>query len=71
MVGVQLGNSNDEQAAPVTDQVLEAMKDRGNLLGKTGLNRNVLTLMPPLIISDEQLARACDELQQTLQDLVI
>lgn len=34
------------------------MKDAGFLLGKTGIGRNVLTSMPSLAISRDELARA-------------
>ncbi len=69
MVGIVLGDEGDENAAKVTDQVLEAMKDRGFLLGKTGLGRNVLTLMPPLIIAANQLDHMCNQLEHVLGDV--
>jgi 4-aminobutyrate aminotransferase-like enzyme len=50
----------------LTNAVLEHLKDQGILLGKTGLNRNVLTIMPPLIISQEQLQDLIRGLEDTL-----
>ena len=44
------------------DELLERLKDAGYLLGKTGPGRNVLTIMPPLIVERE----ALDELVETL-----
>ena len=35
------------------------MKDAGFLLGKTGPGRNVLTLMPPLVVTSDALDRCC------------
>lgn len=49
MIGIEL------QDATLTDNVLERMKDAGYLLGKTGPARNVLTLMPPLVVGEEDL----------------
>ena len=47
----------DGPAAALTDAVLEAMKDAGYLIGKTGPGRNVLTLLPPLVVETEALDR--------------
>jgi len=69
MVGVELGFTNGAHLATMTDRVLENMKSRGVLLGKTGLDRNVLTFMPPLIIADDQLATACEHLGESLQQI--
>jgi 4-aminobutyrate aminotransferase/4-aminobutyrate aminotransferase/(S)-3-amino-2-methylpropionate transaminase len=55
MIGVELCDENGQQAGPLTDRVLEAMKDGGYLLGKTGPGRNVLTIMPPLIVEQKAL----------------
>lgn len=48
MIGMEVGGS---APAETTDLILERMKDRGYLLGKTGPGRNVLTFMPPLIVT--------------------
>ncbi len=55
MIGVELCDPHGEPAAPLTDRVLEELKDAGYLLGKTGPGRNVLTIMPPLIVEQEAL----------------
>ena len=44
------------------------MKDAGFLLGKTGPGRNVLTLMPPLVVTQEALDTVVDALDQSLED---
>ena len=69
MVGVELDTGDDESIATMADQVLEEMKDRGFLLGKTGIGRNVITFMPPLIVSDEQLFLACEQFGDVLQEM--
>ena len=45
---------------------LELAKDDGFLLGKTGAGRNVLTLMPPLVIDEEALKSLVDWLETSL-----
>jgi 4-aminobutyrate aminotransferase-like enzyme len=55
MVGAELRDDSGEPATALTDGVLEAMKDAGYLLGKTGPGRNVLTFMPPLVVEAEAL----------------
>jgi 4-aminobutyrate aminotransferase-like enzyme len=63
MIGVELRDGVNGSAA-FTDRVLEDMKDAGFLLGKTGPGRNVLTLMPPLVIekaSLDSIVAALDE----------
>jgi 4-aminobutyrate aminotransferase-like enzyme len=55
MVGVELRDGTGAPAAALTDALLERLKDDGFLLGKTGPGRNVLTLLPPLIVAAEAL----------------
>jgi 4-aminobutyrate aminotransferase-like enzyme len=66
MVGVELRDARGEPAAALTDTVLEAMKDAGYLLGKTGPGRNVLTWMPPLVVEPEALDAAVARLDGVL-----
>ncbi len=67
MIGVELNDSKENSAAQLTDQILEEMKDRGFLIGKSGIQRNVITLMPPLIIQDYQLQSLVSTLKTVLQ----
>jgi 4-aminobutyrate aminotransferase-like enzyme len=69
MVGVEVSDWNDIPAAELTDSILEQMKDGGYLIGKTGPGRNVLTFMPPLIISEDEINEAVDALDGILQNL--
>jgi 4-aminobutyrate aminotransferase-like enzyme len=66
MIGVELRDAADKAAAALTDDVLERMKDAGFLLGKTGPGRNVLTLMPPLVVTEQELGSAVDALETIL-----
>jgi 4-aminobutyrate aminotransferase/4-aminobutyrate aminotransferase/(S)-3-amino-2-methylpropionate transaminase len=56
MIGIELRD------AALIDPLLENLKDAGFLLGKTGRGRNVLTVMPPLVVT----AAALDELVAAL-----
>lgn len=67
MIGVELRDTTKNPAAAFTDTVLERMKDAGFLLGKTGPGRNVLTLMPPLVVTQEALDSVVDALDQALR----
>lgn len=55
MVGAEICAENPEQGAVWVDRILEEMKDRGYLIGKNGVGRNVLAFQPPLVISEEDL----------------
>lgn len=54
MLGVDVVDHAGNPDAQLCDEYLERLKDGGVLMGKTGLARNVLTLMPPLTITGEQ-----------------
>ncbi len=69
MQGMELVRSDGTPAAAEMDLILETMKDKGFLIGKTGPDRNVLTLMPPLIISEVQIQVLCQALSDTLAEL--
>jgi 4-aminobutyrate aminotransferase len=64
MIGVEMVKDG-ETKEPHTDgavQVLEACKEQGLLIGKGGLYGNALRLAPPLIITEEDAARAIETL---------
>jgi acetylornithine/succinyldiaminopimelate/putrescine aminotransferase len=52
-------------ASACCDALLETLKDGGVLAGKTGRDRNVLTFMPPLVISSEQVDHVLDVLDES------
>jgi 4-aminobutyrate aminotransferase-like enzyme len=66
MVGAELRDERGEPAGPLADEVLERMKDAGYLIGKTGLGRNVLTFMPPLVVEEAALDALVDALDAAL-----
>lgn len=55
MLGAELLKENGEPASEEADFILEKLKDKGIILGKNGLGRNVLAFQPPLVISDEDI----------------
>jgi 4-aminobutyrate aminotransferase-like enzyme len=67
MIGVELCDDAKNPAAALTDMVLERMKDAGFLLGKTGPGRNVLTLMPPLVVTSDALDSVIGTLDLSLE----
>ncbi len=68
MVGVELVLPDKSPATIATDIILERMKDRGILLGKTGAGRNVVTFQPPLIITEDHVDNACSVLDEALSN---
>jgi 4-aminobutyrate aminotransferase-like enzyme len=66
MIGVELRDRAGNPAAARTDAVLERLKDDGFLVGKTGPGRNVLTLLPPLVVSEEALDTLVEALNHAL-----
>jgi 4-aminobutyrate aminotransferase-like enzyme len=66
MLGAELRDPDGSPAQQLTDTVLEALKDSGYLIGKTGPGRNVLTFLPPLIVEVEQLDGLVDALDCVL-----
>ena len=55
LLAVDVVNDDGEPDSARCDQYLEQLKDWGFLLGKAGKYGNVLTIMPPLTITEEQL----------------
>ncbi|MHC4181940.1 MAG: aspartate aminotransferase family protein [Planctomycetota bacterium] len=66
MLGAELVNQDKEPATKQTDIILEYMKDRGVLIGKTGAGRNVLAFQPPLIITKDNIDEVIDVLGEAL-----
>jgi 4-aminobutyrate aminotransferase/4-aminobutyrate aminotransferase/(S)-3-amino-2-methylpropionate transaminase len=66
MLGVEICAPDGSPAAARVDTLLEQLKDAGFLLGKTGPGRNVLTLLPPLVVEQADLERLVDALDQAL-----
>ena len=67
MLGMQLQVQNQTHtSAEIADMILEEMKERGFLLGKNGLNRDVVAFQPPLVITKEDIDTMIENLKETL-----
>ena len=69
MLGAELLRENGEPACEETDYILEILKDEGILLGKNGLDRNVLAFQPPLVITEKDVELVLDKLNFVLSKL--
>ena len=70
MLGIQIQSQlNDLNSAELTDIILEEMKDHGFLIGKNGLNRDVLAFQPPLVITKEDIDSMVESLDKVLEKL--
>ncbi len=63
MIGVPVSD------AGTLDRVLMSLRDRGIIAGKTGRNRDVLTFLPPLVVSWSELDGVLGELRAALVEL--
>ncbi|GFP74604.1 aspartate aminotransferase family protein [Clostridium fungisolvens] len=68
MLGIQIKAPNNKvNSAEITDFILEEMKDLGFLIGKNGINRDVLAFQPPLVITKEDIASMVESLAEVLE----
>jgi 4-aminobutyrate aminotransferase-like enzyme len=58
-----------EDSGVLTDRILEELKERGIILGKNGLGRNVLAFQPPLVIKRGDIDFLAENLEDVLKDL--
>ena len=66
MVGTEFIRSDGSPYPELLDDVLERMKDRGFLIGKNGLSRNVMAFQPPLVVTRQDV----DEILNALEDVL-
>lgn len=64
--GVDIVTHEGQPDAARCDSILESLKGHGVLAGKSGAGRNVLTFLPPLTISIDQIKELTDALEQVL-----
>lgn len=69
MIGVELVRKDGEPAISDTDIILEKLKDRGIIVGKNGLNRNVLAFQPPLVINKGDIEVLIKNLDEVLSEI--
>lgn len=69
MLGAELHADEPSLGAAAVDRVLEEMKDRGFLIGKNGVARNVLAFQPPLVIDASDIEAMLEQLDAVLGGL--
>ncbi|AZK48817.1 aspartate aminotransferase family protein [Paenibacillus lentus] len=69
MIGAELFGEDTSRGAALVDEVLEHMKDKGYIIGKNGVDRNVLAFQPPLVITEEDIAGMLTALEETLRSI--
>lgn len=55
MVGAEIVHADKTPAGQEVDIILEKMKNLGFIIGKNGIERNVIAFQPPLIITEENI----------------
>ncbi len=68
MIGAELVRADGSPYPELVDSVIEAMKDRGFLIGKNGLSRNVMAFQPPLVITKEDVESLLNALEDVLRE---
>ncbi len=66
MVGAEFVHADGSPAFEELDKVLEELKDRGFIVGKNGVGRNVMAFQPPLVITEEDIDNVLNALNQVL-----
>lgn len=69
MVGAELVHKDKSPAVEEVDFILEEMKNRGFIVGKNGVARNVLAFQPPLVITEQNINDLLDALDIVLAQL--
>ncbi len=64
--GLGLMQGIELKSPEITDIVLEEMMERGIIVGKNGITRNVLAMQPPLIIEKSDIDFFVDNLEQVI-----
>ena len=67
MVGAELIHPDGSPFPELLDDVLEMMKDRGYLIGKNGLSRNVMAFQPPLVVTEQDIGNLLNVLEDVLE----
>lgn len=66
MIGAEFVHADKTPAAEELDLVLEELKDRGFIIGKNGVARNVMAFQPPLIITESDINDVLNALELVL-----
>ena len=69
MRGAEFVHPDKSPAAEELDKVLEEMKNRGFIIGKNGVARNVMAFQPPLVITAADIDNVLNNLEDVLTEL--
>ena len=68
MVGAEFIHSDKSPNPELLDDVLETLKDRGFIIGKNGVARNVMAFQPPLVITEVDIDDVLNALDMVLRE---
>ena len=68
MVGAEFVHADKSPAAAELDTVLEELKNRGFIVGKNGIGRNVMAFQPPLIITEDNISDVLNAVELVLTE---
>ena len=69
MVGAEFIHPTDQSPNPeLLDDLLETLKDRGFIIGKNGVARNVMAFQPPLVITEANVNELLNALDMVLEE---
>ena len=66
MVGAEFIRPDGSPAFEELDNVLEELKNRGFIIGKNGVSRNVMAFQPPLVITEQDITDVLNALDMVL-----
>lgn len=69
MRGAEFVHADGSPAPAALDAALEKLKDRGILVGKNGLARNVMAFQPPLVITAADVDHLLNQLEDVLKEI--
>lgn len=70
MLGAEFVHPDKSPAPDELDQILEEMKRRGFIIGKNGLERNVMAFQPPLVISEDNINILLNSLDDVMHNML-
>jgi 4-aminobutyrate transaminase len=68
MVGAEFVHADKSPAAAELDIVIEGLKNRGFIVGKNGISRNVMAFQPPLVVTEENISDVLNALELVLTE---
>ena len=66
MIGAEFIHADKSPAFAELDEVLEELKNRGFIIGKNGVGRNVMAFQPPLVITEDNVNEILNALDLVL-----